>query len=115
MKRFAQRIFLAFALIWLPATGQAQPFPTGPINVVVPLAPGDAADTRHHRETAAARHFAELRRTQAGGDRYPRGVQAGERDGQEDRIGLMTPVAQAPKGIYCSRAAAAARASGTTS
>ena len=44
MKRFAQRILLACALIWLPATGQAQPFPTGPISLVVPLAPGDAAD-----------------------------------------------------------------------
>ena len=27
MKRFAQRIFLACAIIWLPATAQAQPFP----------------------------------------------------------------------------------------
>jgi tripartite-type tricarboxylate transporter receptor subunit TctC len=44
MKRFAQRIALAFALICLPATAQAQPFPTGPISVVIPLAPGDAAD-----------------------------------------------------------------------
>jgi tripartite-type tricarboxylate transporter receptor subunit TctC len=44
MKRFAQRILLAFALIWLPAAAQAQPFPTGSISVVVPLAPGDAAD-----------------------------------------------------------------------
>ncbi len=44
MKRFAQRIFLACALTWLPATPQAQPFPTGPISLVVPLAPGDAAD-----------------------------------------------------------------------
>jgi tripartite-type tricarboxylate transporter receptor subunit TctC len=44
MKRFAQRIFLACALIWLPATAQAQPFPTGPITLVVPLAAGDAAD-----------------------------------------------------------------------
>jgi tripartite-type tricarboxylate transporter receptor subunit TctC len=44
MKRFAQRVVLAFALICLPAAAQAQPFPTGPISVVVPLAPGDAAD-----------------------------------------------------------------------
>ncbi len=44
MKRLAQRIFLACALIWLPATAQTQPFPTGPISLVVPLAPGDAAD-----------------------------------------------------------------------
>ena len=44
MKRFVERILLACALVWLPATAQAQPFPTGPINLVVPLAPGDAAD-----------------------------------------------------------------------
>ena len=46
MIRFAERFFLACALVWLPATaqGQAQPFPTGQINLVVPLAPGDAAD-----------------------------------------------------------------------
>jgi len=44
MKQFAQRMVLAFALICLPATAQAQPFPTGPISIVVPLAPGDAAD-----------------------------------------------------------------------
>jgi tripartite-type tricarboxylate transporter receptor subunit TctC len=40
----AQRIALAFGLVCLPATAQAQPFPTGTISVVVPLAPGDAAD-----------------------------------------------------------------------
>ncbi len=44
MTRFAERIFLACALIWLPATAQGQPFPTGPISLVIPLAPGDAAD-----------------------------------------------------------------------
>ncbi len=45
MTRFAQRIFLAFALIFLSSLAQAQSFPAGPISVVVPLAPGDAADT----------------------------------------------------------------------
>jgi tripartite-type tricarboxylate transporter receptor subunit TctC len=45
MKPFAQRIFLACALIWLPAIADAQPFHAGSISVVVPLAPGDAADT----------------------------------------------------------------------
>ena len=44
MNRFAQRIVLAFALISLPASAPAQQFPAGPINVVIPLAPGDAAD-----------------------------------------------------------------------
>ena len=36
--------FLACALIALPATTHAEPFPAGPITVVIPLAPGDAAD-----------------------------------------------------------------------
>jgi tripartite-type tricarboxylate transporter receptor subunit TctC len=44
MKSFARRILVACAFAWLPGTVQSQPFPTGPINVVVPLAPGDAAD-----------------------------------------------------------------------
>jgi tripartite-type tricarboxylate transporter receptor subunit TctC len=44
MRRLPQHIFFACALAWLPAAAQAQPFPTGPISVVVPLAPGDAAD-----------------------------------------------------------------------
>jgi len=44
MKGFAERILLACALVWPAATTQAQPFPTGPISLVVPLAPGDAAD-----------------------------------------------------------------------
>lgn len=45
MKRFAQRIFLAFAFMGLWAPAQAQSFPTGPVNIMVPLAAGDAADT----------------------------------------------------------------------
>ena len=44
MNPFAQLILTACAFAWLPGTVQSQPFPTGPINVVVPLAPGDAAD-----------------------------------------------------------------------
>ena len=40
----AQCIVLAVALVCLPACVRAQAFPTGPISVVVPLAPGDGAD-----------------------------------------------------------------------
>ena len=40
----ARHILLACAISWLPISGHAQPFPTGPISLVVPLAPGDAAD-----------------------------------------------------------------------
>ena len=44
MKQCAQRMVLAVALISLPAVAQVQPYPAGPISIVVPLAPGDAAD-----------------------------------------------------------------------
>lgn len=44
MKRRVRRIIPALALICLPAAAQAPPFPAGPIGIVVPLAPGDAAD-----------------------------------------------------------------------
>ena len=44
MKGVAYHLVLAIALVCLPAAAPAQPFPNGPINVVVPLAPGDAAD-----------------------------------------------------------------------
>lgn len=44
MKRLAERILLACVLVVLPAVAWPQPFPSGPITLVVPLAPGDAAD-----------------------------------------------------------------------
>jgi tripartite-type tricarboxylate transporter receptor subunit TctC len=44
MKRVAHHVVLAVALVCLPALAWAQAFPSGPISVVVPLAPGDAAD-----------------------------------------------------------------------
>jgi tripartite-type tricarboxylate transporter receptor subunit TctC len=44
MKRATQWIVLAIAPVCLAAFVQAQTFPSGPISVVVPLAPGDAAD-----------------------------------------------------------------------
>jgi len=44
MKRVAHHVLVAIAFACLPACALAQPFPNGPINVVVPLAPGDAAD-----------------------------------------------------------------------
>ncbi len=46
MKQFAHPIVCVWALICLPviAQAQSQSFPSGPISIVVPLAPGDAAD-----------------------------------------------------------------------
>lgn len=44
MKSFHRRDVLALAASCFPAALLAQAFPAGPINVVVPLAPGDAAD-----------------------------------------------------------------------
>lgn len=41
----ATRLVITAALACLPAIGHAQAFPSGPITLVVPLAPGDAADT----------------------------------------------------------------------
>jgi len=42
--RLLPSALLAGALIGLPAATRADPFPAGPITVVIPLAPGDAAD-----------------------------------------------------------------------
>jgi tripartite-type tricarboxylate transporter receptor subunit TctC len=44
LKWFVRRIVLECALILLSVVGHAQAFSTGSVNVVVPLAPGDAAD-----------------------------------------------------------------------
>ena len=44
MQAVAQRFFLTLALACLPVLSHGQTFPNGPINIVVPLAPGDAAD-----------------------------------------------------------------------
>lgn len=44
MKRFAQQVVFAVVFVCMAFSAQAQTFPSGPINVVVPLAPGDAAD-----------------------------------------------------------------------
>lgn len=44
MKGVAQGYLVAIVLACAAVATQAQPFPAGPINVVVPLAPGDAAD-----------------------------------------------------------------------
>ena len=46
MQKTTRRTVLGLALVpaCFPAFGQASPFPNGPVSVVVPLAPGDAAD-----------------------------------------------------------------------
>ena len=45
MQALVLRTVITLVLGVLPAIGHAQAFPNGPINIVVPLAPGDAADT----------------------------------------------------------------------
>src|SRR5436190_19847247 len=44
MGRMGRCIFVACSLVWLSATAQVRSYPAGPITLVVPLAPGDAAD-----------------------------------------------------------------------
>ena len=45
MQAAVPRLVIVLLLACWPAWSQAQAFPNGPINIVVPLAPGDAADT----------------------------------------------------------------------
>lgn len=45
LSRFARGLAAGCLALCLPVIGLAQSFPAGPVNVVVPLAPGDAADT----------------------------------------------------------------------
>lgn len=44
MRHAVARALITLVLTCLPAWGHAQPFPNGPLSLVVPLAPGDAAD-----------------------------------------------------------------------
>ena len=44
MQAVAQRLVITLLLACLPVLSHGQTFPNGPINIVVPLAPGDAAD-----------------------------------------------------------------------
>ena len=45
MKSVVHHLVMAIAFFCLPVGAFAQAFPSGPVSVVVPLAPGDAADT----------------------------------------------------------------------
>ena len=45
MQTMAQQLVIVLSLACWPTLAQTQTFPNGPINIVVPLAPGDAADT----------------------------------------------------------------------
>ena len=82
-----KRLLVAIAFAWVPACALAQAFPNGPVNVVVPLAPGDAADI-------AARTMGEeisrslnapvvaINRPGAGGALAAKGVVQARKDGQ---------------------------------
>lgn len=48
MKRYITQLFFALVLAGLSFTATAQPFPTSSINLVIPVAPGDAADITAH-------------------------------------------------------------------
>jgi tripartite-type tricarboxylate transporter receptor subunit TctC len=45
MKSVGHQLAMAIALFCVPLAALSQAFPSGPVSVVVPLAPGDAADT----------------------------------------------------------------------
>jgi tripartite-type tricarboxylate transporter receptor subunit TctC len=87
MKRIASRIVLAIAIACVQAGAFAQSFPSGPINVVVPLAPGDAADTASRvmaEEMSKALHtpVIAVNRPGAGGALAASSVVQAKKDGQ---------------------------------
>ena len=80
-------LLLSLALSALPATLIAQSFPAGPINVVVPLAPGDAADvTARSMGEEMAKHLNTsvviVNRPGAGGALAANQVVQAKKDGQ---------------------------------
>src|SRR5690242_15691344 len=84
-----RRTVLGLALVpaWLPAFSQAPPFPNGPVNIVVPLAPGDAADVSVRliaEELAKALNTSVVvtNRPGAGGALGASAVVQGRKDGQ---------------------------------
>ena len=87
MRSVAQGVVIVMVLACAAVTAQAQPFPVGPINVVVPLAPGDAADVSAR---AMGEEIAKLLNTPvlvinrpgAGGALGTVGVVNAKRDGQ---------------------------------
>ena len=86
MRRIGRCVLVACTLVWLAATAQVR-FPAGPITLVIPVAPGDAADI-------AARALAEdlsrilktpvlsINRPGAGGAVGTRSVVQAKKDGQ---------------------------------
>ena len=87
MQAVAQRLVIVPLLACWLALGQAQTFPNGPINIVVPLAPGDAADTTARQlaeEIAKTLHtsVAVTNRPGAGGALGTNTVVQAKKDGQ---------------------------------
>lgn len=87
MKTSLRQFLLGLALLCLPAFVLAQSFPTGPISVVVPLAPGDAADTSARLMSAEVGRLLNtplvvVNRPGAGGAIAAKGVAEAKKDGQ---------------------------------